>query len=99
MSLRTVEHSKILRTLMLRAALPMAVLSLTFGGCIKRECICPGEGGVSDSAVPGAPLPKGTMLTAPQGTLSFELQGTKDKVNLAPVAADGQPFQQALRAE
>ena len=47
----------------------------------------------------GVPLPKGTMLLGARGTLDFELHGATDKVNLAPVTVEGQPFQQALRAD
>jgi hypothetical protein len=99
MSLRKAAPSRILRTLVFRAALPVAFLALTFAGCIKRECVCPGEGGIAESAIPGTPLPKGTMLTGPEGTLTFALHGAKEKVSLTPVPVEGQPFQQALRAE
>jgi len=97
MSLRNAERT--VRTLLLRRALPAAALLLAPLGCIKRECICPGEAGAAESGIPGAPLPKGVILLAPQGTLAFELHGAKEKVNLAPVIAQGQPFEQALRAE
>lgn len=74
-------------------------MALAASGCIKRECICPGEAGFSESAIAGVALPKGTMLLGPKGTLSFELQGPTEKVNLGTVAVQGQPFQEALRAE
>jgi hypothetical protein len=77
----------------------MTMLVLAFAGCIKRECICPGEAGFAESGIPGVPLPKGTMLLGPKGTLELELHGTKEKVNLGPVAVQGQPFQEGLRAE
>jgi mannan endo-1,4-beta-mannosidase len=84
---------------LLRRALPLGLFSLAFAGCIKRECICPGEAGFAESAIAGVALPKGTMLLGPKGTLSFELQGATEKVNLSTVAAQAQPFQEALRAE
>jgi hypothetical protein len=99
MSLRNAERSKIRKPSWGRAALSMALVPLAFAACIKRECVCPGEAGAAESGIPGAPLPKGILLVGPQGTLSFELHGTTEKVNLSPVPVEGQPFQQALRAE
>src|ERR1044071_7065748 len=92
------ETPTIWRTLLLRGALPTAFMALAFAGCIKRECVCPGAAG--ESALGGAPLPRGVALVGPQGTLEFVLQGddAASKVSLAPVPAQGQPFQQALRA-
>ncbi|HEX6767636.1 MAG TPA: glycoside hydrolase family 44 protein, partial [Polyangiaceae bacterium] len=100
MSLRTSVRSNLPRSLSFRVSLATAFVLLAVVGCIKRECVCPGEAGAAESGIPGAPLPKGILLVGPQGTLSFELQGpNKDHVNLSPVPADGQPFQQALRAD
>src|SRR5688572_5321459 len=99
MSLRTAERSTLRRNPLLRRALPVGFVTLAVAGCIKRECICPGEAGFAESSIAGVALPKGTMLLGPKGTLSFELQGATEKVNLSTVAAQGQPFQEALRAE
>src|SRR5262245_55467323 len=99
MSPRKAEVRKALRTPLLRALSSMTILVLAFAGCIKRECICPGEAGFAESGIAGVPLPKGTMLLGPKGTLELELHGTKEKVNLGQVAVQGQPFQEALRAE
>src|SRR5262245_6914116 len=99
MSLRNVDRPRFVSAPLVRRVLPTLALAVAIAGCIKRECVCPGESGVAESAMAGVPLPKGTMLLGPRGTLELELHGTTAKVNLAPVTAEGQPFQQALRAE
>jgi hypothetical protein len=76
-----------------------ACVALVVAGCIKRECVCPGEAGVAESGIPGVPLPKGALLVGAKGSLEFELHGTKEKVELSTVSVEGQPFQQALRAD
>jgi hypothetical protein len=84
---------------LLRRAMTTAFVALAFAGCIKRECVCPGEAGFAESGIAGVALPKGAMLVGPKGTLEFELHGTKEKVELNTVSVEGQPFQQALRAD
>jgi mannan endo-1,4-beta-mannosidase len=86
------------RVRLLRRTLALSLLTLVFAGCIKRECVCPGESGF-EGGTTGAQLPKGILLLGPQGTLAFELHGATEKVKLSPIAVQGQPFQQALRAD
>ncbi|HEX6763984.1 MAG TPA: hypothetical protein VF103_00870, partial [Polyangiaceae bacterium] len=99
MSLRRADASTTFRTVFLRGVLPLSFLAIAFAGCIKRECVCPGEAGAAESAIGGAPLPKGTMLVGPKGTLEFAIQGAAEKVTFSEVPAEGQPFQGAVRAD
>ncbi|MGC4091652.1 MAG: glycoside hydrolase family 44 protein [Polyangiaceae bacterium] len=82
---------------------PLALSSLT-ASCIKRENTCnpnaTGAQGSSASGTSNVPLPPGTSLL-PAATLpAFVLQGeAMSKVAVSTVAAEGQPFPDALRAE
>ncbi|HVR19974.1 MAG TPA: hypothetical protein VMS65_09760 [Polyangiaceae bacterium] len=89
MSRRHADPSPSVQKPLLRRAVTSAFVALAFAGCIKRECVCPGEAGVAESGIPGVPLPKGALLVGPKGSLEFELHGTKEKVELSTVSVEG----------